>query len=342
MWYAMTSVPRAIVAVVAADSPTLEATLARVDDRIEGDRRDESPPGVTVFCPTTAVSNRVAEILEKHDWTATVSVVEEFSLDRLAAAIEATGPEYVVVDPAVPFSSEALRSRVADVLVDVSVDVVSGNGGPASPAADPSGLPPGRRRLRQPTGWPQRLVIFGLAFGFYLLLGQVTAFEIVTGVVSALVVVLLLSHVTFTGTPSLRRTVPRVGRTLLYLPSLLWEIVAANVALTIVLLDPRLPIDPSIETIDVDAESDLELAVLANSITLTPGTVTVDVRDSTLVVHTLTEASRESLQEGSLRRAVRTVFHGRESGAEAAGEPRTVGKSGDGGPGPETGGDPEE
>ena len=331
----MTSTSPAYVALV-VDPSTLEATLDHVGDRIEGDRREEDRPEVTVFCPNAAVSNRVTATVESHDWTAVVSVVEGFSIDRIAAAIDAAGPDFVVVDPAVPFSSGTLRSR----LTDVPVEGPAGNRARSTPTTDPSGLPPGRRRLRQPTGWPQRAVIFGLAFGFYLLLGQVTAFEIVTGVVSALVVVLLLSRVTFTGTPTLGRTIPRVGRALLYLPSLLWEIIEANVALTIVLLDPRLPIDPSIETIDVDAESDLELAVLANSITLTPGTVTVDVRDSTLVVHTLTEESRKSLQDGSLRRAVRTVFHGREAGAEAGVETRTVGEPPDGEPG--AGGVPEE
>jgi multicomponent Na+:H+ antiporter subunit E len=86
-----------------------------------------------------------------------------------------------------------------------------------------------------------------------------------------------------------------------------------------VLLDPRLPIDPSVEEIDVTAESDLERAVLANSITLTPGTLTVDVRDSTLVVHALTDASREGLRDGTLQRAVRFVFGGGrpEHGTEA-------------------------
>jgi multicomponent Na+:H+ antiporter subunit E len=54
---------------------------------------------------------------------------------------------------------------------------------------------------------------------------------------------------------------------------------------------------------------------LANSITLTPGTLTLDVVDDELVVHTLTEASKADLLEGSLARSV--AFVTGENGPDA-------------------------
>ena len=182
---------------------------------------------------------------------------------------------------------------------------------------------PGRRRRRlwRPTGNAQRAGIFIIAFGFYLLLGRPTPYDVVTGLLSAGVVVLLLSHVTFTSPPTLRGTPVRVARALLFGPYLLWAILRANLALAVVLLDPRLPIDPAVVTLETDAESALERAVLANSITLTPGTVAVEVRNQQLVVHTLTDAARASLREGRLERAVGFVFRGRRAFRRQSGGP---------------------
>ncbi|WP_435348777.1 Na+/H+ antiporter subunit E [Haloarchaeobius sp. HRN-SO-5] len=280
------------LAVVVADASTLDETVALGIEEFGTDRLV-----VTVFCPDRPLADRVGSLLDDRGLDATVEVLGPFSVDTLADAIETAAAERVVVDPHVSRSS--LRSHLPEVPIHVRPR-------PTSPRRS-------HRRLRRRTGWAQRATLFALSFGFYLLLGDQTPFDVVTGAIAATVVVLLLSHVTFTAPPTLRRSLPRVARAVLFLPYLVWEILRANVAMAAVLLDPRLPIDPSLEAVDVAADSDLERAILANSITLTPGTLTVDVDDSSLVVHTLTEASRTSLRERTLERAVGFVFRGREA-----------------------------
>jgi multicomponent Na+:H+ antiporter subunit E len=295
------------VAAVVADSSSLDATLASAFQRTGADSADAT---VTVLCPDQAVSERVATLLDDRGWTASVEVVDPFAPAPLAAAVRAAGAEALVLDPALPFPRSALRTRLADEDVRVRRSPPLGRGRGR-----------GRRpRLRVATGLAQRATIFGLAFGFYLLLGRVDAFDVATGLVAAAAVALVLSRVAFVEPPTLRRTLPRVGRAALFLPYLLWEVARANLSLAVVLLDPRLPIDPSVERLDVEADSNLERAVLANSITLTPGTVAVDVDDSSLVVHTLTAPSRADLREGRLRRAVRRVFAGRRPERSPNGE----------------------
>lgn len=281
--------PGRVVAVVAAPS-SADVTLAQVYRRSGGASTD-----VTVLCPGGDTTQHVTTVLADHDWTATVETVDPFTATQVAVAARRVDPDDVVVGPGVPFAASALRSKVGDVPVQVA------------PASDDVRRP----RLRYTTGLPQRATIFGLALGFYLLLGQLTVFDVVTGVLTATVCVLLLSHVTFTEPPTLRRTLPRVGRAVLFVPYLLWEVVKANLSLAAVLVDPRLPIDPSMETVETEADSALERAVLANSITMTPGTVTVGVRGPSVLVHTLTRSSRASLEERDLERAVRYVFVGR-------------------------------
>jgi multicomponent Na+:H+ antiporter subunit E len=83
------------------------------------------------------------------------------------------------------------------------------------------------------------------------------------------------------------------------------------VEIAYVVLHPDLPIDPAVVEFDAAVWSALPVTTLANSITLTPGTLTVDVSRRHFTVHTLTQNSREGLFSGSLERAVRFLFYGR-------------------------------
>jgi multicomponent Na+:H+ antiporter subunit E len=165
---------------------------------------------------------------------------------------------------------------------------------------------------------------FALSFGFYLALGDPTdPFDLVTGAVSGLVVTAVLSGVVFERSPS-RRTLASALRAVVFLPYLLVAVVRANLGVAATVLDPRLPIDPSVVRVPAP-ESPTARALLANSISLTPGTLTVDVTDDELVVHALTAATRTDLEAGSLARAVAFVTGdpsspGGSSGGEAGTE----------------------
>jgi multicomponent Na+:H+ antiporter subunit E len=73
----------------------------------------------------------------------------------------------------------------------------------------------------------------------------------------------------------------------LYLTWLMGQIVKANIAVIAKVLGPRHAIDPALVRLKTTTKSDLGRALFANSITLTPGTVTVDVEGDMLVVHAL-------------------------------------------------------
>jgi len=65
------------------------------------------------------------------------------------------------------------------------------------------------------------------------------------------------------------------------------EIVKANIAVTRILLSPKLQIDPSIIRVRPTQTSDIGRVTFANSITLTPGTVTIDADGDEFIVHAL-------------------------------------------------------
>ncbi len=62
-----------------------------------------------------------------------------------------------------------------------------------------------------------------------------------------------------------------------YVPVFLWECLKANIDVALRVLNPRLPINPGIVKIKTTLKSDTGLTFLANSITLTPGTLCVDI-----------------------------------------------------------------
>ncbi len=176
----------------------------------------------------------------------------------------------------------------------------------------------GRQLLGRSFSVVNFLAVFGLSYLFYLVIGGFAGtFDYATGAVSAGIVAALLSSITLNRSLKPLQTITVLARFIVYVPFLLWEISKANLQVAYIVLHPSLPINPSMERIVPALPRGLPVTTLANSITLTPGTVTVDVREREFHVHALSDAAREGLHDGTLERAVRFVFFGR-SGARMA------------------------
>jgi multicomponent Na+:H+ antiporter subunit E len=72
---------------------------------------------------------------------------------------------------------------------------------------------------------------------------------------------------------------------LIYVTVLFWEIMKANLDVAYRVIHPKMPIEPGIVVIKTSLKSDIAKMILANSITLTPGTFTLDVIDDNLLIH---------------------------------------------------------
>lgn len=87
------------------------------------------------------------------------------------------------------------------------------------------------------------------------------------------------------------------GRGIAYLWLLLREIVKANWQVLRLIWSPRMEVEPELHTFHTKVKSDFGKAILANSITLTPGTITVHVRDDLFMVHCLDRELAEGLED---------------------------------------------
>ena len=94
-----------------------------------------------------------------------------------------------------------------------------------------------------------------------------------------------------------------VWHALFYLPWLFWQIVLANIDVALrVWLPGKRPISPRLIRVPFRMKSDLATMIYANSITLTPGTVTVrvDSESKEFLVHALSEAGEAGLRDGQM------------------------------------------
>ncbi|MGF1640211.1 MAG: Na+/H+ antiporter subunit E [Rhodospirillales bacterium] len=94
------------------------------------------------------------------------------------------------------------------------------------------------------------------------------------------------------------------SRALLYWPWLLKEIVLANIDVAKVLIRWRMPLDIAVFNVKASQRSELGRVVYANSITLTPGTVTLALDDDILTVYALTTGAAEGVNSGEMDRRV--------------------------------------
>ena len=108
------------------------------------------------------------------------------------------------------------------------------------------------------------------------------------------------------------RSVPWL-RVLGYLPWLFARIFRSGIHVTRLILDPSLPIAPKLIRYRTDLQSDGAIVILGNSLTLTPGTITVEVNSNELVVHAIDDAASRDLIERRFERKIGQMFRPRKT-----------------------------
>ena len=133
-------------------------------------------------------------------------------------------------------------------------------------------------------------------FAFWLALsGHYTLFLTSLGALAAIVVVwmsLRMGVVDAEGHP-----IQHLWPALTYYPWLLVEIVKSAWSVFKIIINPSLPISPPMTVVRASQRSNIGLTTYANSITLTPGTITVSVRGDEFTVHALTREGADDVSE---------------------------------------------
>ncbi len=148
----------------------------------------------------------------------------------------------------------------------------------------------------------RRLIIYmGLPVIWCLVSGQVTIGSIFLGFIFGMVVVQPFSKlyrmdevVTPTGD-----WLAKIPKKLVYFYVLIKEIIKANIVVAKIVLSPKIDIKPGIVAVPIRTKTNIGITGIANTITLTPGTLTVDISDDqkVLYVHSIDSTDPQGLRE---------------------------------------------
>ena len=150
------------------------------------------------------------------------------------------------------------------------------------------------------------LSLGAVLFAVWLLLsGHYTPFILILGVVSCITIVTVTLRMEVADHEGL--PIHLTWRALTYMPWLIIEIIKANFDVAKRVLSPSLPVTPTLLRVKASQSTDLGQVIYANSITLTPGTISVDVANNEILVHALSREGAESLLDGMMDRRVTSM-----------------------------------
>lgn len=161
------------------------------------------------------------------------------------------------------------------------------------------------------------IITFCVMFAFWIVMsGKFDLFHLGMGLLSSGLVTWLSHDLLFTGhTKKFGAMMAEIGRFLQYSVWLFWQIILANIHIAGLALSPKAKelMEPNIITFKTVLNTEFARFVLANSITLTPGTVTVRIQDDVFYVHAITVQAAGDLAgdgPGEMERWVAWVFEG--------------------------------
>jgi multicomponent Na+:H+ antiporter subunit E len=102
--------------------------------------------------------------------------------------------------------------------------------------------------------------------------------------------------------------IAEIFRFIMYIPWLMYQIILSNIHVAKIVLNPAMPIDPEVVSYKHNLKKDVSIVTFANSITLTPGTITAEIVDGEFLVHCLDKKVTDDLNTGEMEDRIARVF----------------------------------
>lgn len=141
-------------------------------------------------------------------------------------------------------------------------------------------------------------MIFTLLLIFWIILnGRVTAEILILGVVASTVVTKFSYKTTRASKELEKKVVKKMGKIIIYLGILVVEIFKANIDIIKLVLTKDPEISPTLMPMKARVKSRISRVALANSITLTPGTITISMNEDDLLIHAIVKSNLDGIEE---------------------------------------------
>ncbi|MBN2540001.1 MAG: Na+/H+ antiporter subunit E [Bacilli bacterium] len=146
----------------------------------------------------------------------------------------------------------------------------------------------------------------------YLLLAGFVWSEVILGsIVSVVLTMILVKRLNFK--IDAKFPIKLLKFLFVYIPVFVWKLILANIDVARRVLSPKIPLNPGIVKVKTELKGDLGKLTLANSITLTPGTLSIDVEDDYIFVHAIdvkgkTEVENQANISGPFEKILGGIF----------------------------------
>lgn len=147
------------------------------------------------------------------------------------------------------------------------------------------------------------LLLILLTIFWMIIASKINTVELIIGFLSSTIIVLYSYDMIFTSDEATKFTPKSIIALLVLIYTLIREIVFANFEVAKIVLSRKMPINPGFKTIRQPLKKDLNQALFGNAITLTPGTLTVDMNDEEIIVHGLRLENIDKIEGSALQRA---------------------------------------
>ncbi len=142
------------------------------------------------------------------------------------------------------------------------------------------------------------ILFFILLLAFWLILSPTRDIPgLIIGTIISIIIVYINRNFLITKSNKSIPLFSNLANIFSYTFTLVLEIIKSNIQVAKIVLSPSLPIEPHFVKVPVKMKSDLLKVLYGNSITLTPGTLTVDVTKDYYIVHALTKEAAKGLED---------------------------------------------
>jgi len=167
-----------------------------------------------------------------------------------------------------------------------------------------------KNRVYDRTFWVMALIFWAF---WIIITGSLHYQQLLVGALSALFIAWYNNELLFRSDERSLLDMKALWLYFRYAFHLLIAILQANIQVVVLVLDPRMPISPGMIRFPRTFKKDLNKVILGNSITMTPGTLTVLVEEDEFVVHAITRKNAENVVEWELADELSEIEKAQES-----------------------------
>ena len=151
------------------------------------------------------------------------------------------------------------------------------------------------------------IAFFILFLNWVIWSGMFDASHLSLGVISCLLIIYMSHDILFTSKKITSKHLIEVIRFIKYIPWLLYQIVLSNIYVARLVMNPNMPIDPQVIRFKTKLKKNISMVTFANSITITPGTITADIKEGEFYVHCISRKVADDLP-GEMEDRVAHIF----------------------------------